>query len=189
MAWSKVEPAQGSAVPSARWRHTLTAISPTKLLLFGGFHSATKRCGDTWLFDIPSRMWAQHLHVGHIGGSLAAAQKAQEEEPETTTNRRAARNSDSDLAPAADPNGDATPPPVPQTPLTDGPSPSKQAAEGGDDIAAQPPPPRGAHSAVLIGDVVYVFGGHGGRFACACNVVKQLLQGCSFRRSTHVCDE
>ena len=199
VTWARMEPAGGSPVPPARWRHTLTALSPAKLLLFGGFHSASKRLGDSWVFDVPSRTWTPYVHVevealsledpdSALGGKLPSSgagdvtgdsESGGDAPLTTTTTTRLTRDSSVDDLPkvnvsspssssSGDPAGDATESPtVTQSggAGVDGVvAAAPPAAPATEDVtvASQAPAPRGAHSAVLIGDIVYVFGGHGG---------------------------
>jgi hypothetical protein len=150
--WNKLEPS-GGVSPPARWRHTSTCISKTQILVFGGFHNSTTRLNDVWIFDLPSRQWVQPVQAG--GDAEAARRRAQR-------SRAVARSSTvrGGGSGGLGPDGSAV---VPEREMlrdlgvaVD--EPATIIADSNPDA----PAPRGAHSAVLIGDHVWVFGGYGG---------------------------
>lgn len=60
--WSRVEYAGRGPVPPARSMHTMTAISQSTLVLFGGETGHPKNpasLNDVWTFDVRSRVWRQ----------------------------------------------------------------------------------------------------------------------------------
>ena len=66
---------QGTA-PQARFGHTVTAISKTKVILFGGAIGDTGKysiTGDTFCFDIATRAWSRIDRVSGVGPSARAA--------------------------------------------------------------------------------------------------------------------
>lgn len=60
-SWNEVVYPSTAPTPLARWGHRLLRVSPTLLLLFGGFGSASSSeghyLGDIWLFDTVSHSW------------------------------------------------------------------------------------------------------------------------------------
>ena len=60
--WIKLE--SSAVAPTARWRHSATPISKTKMMVFGGLHSGSQRLNDTWIFDSVTKAWTQVLVPG-----------------------------------------------------------------------------------------------------------------------------
>jgi len=168
--WAVMQPAEGSPVPPARWRHTATALPDGSLFVFGGFRSSSSRLNDGWVFSPAKGAWAlASVPVAAEANeterfSVARPKKADHhhkhhkgEEEEKKGESAPASKKESALAGGA--VGTITPGSGSNfledfgVPLDD-PSPH--------DSNPDAPSPRGAHSAVLIGDVVYVFGGYGG---------------------------
>ena len=62
-------------IPSARFGHTITSISQTKVILFGGATGDTGRyaiTGDTYLFDNTLRRWKKLEVTGNSPSQRAA---------------------------------------------------------------------------------------------------------------------
>jgi dynein heavy chain len=57
--WTKVENTSNGRWPEPRSHHTAIAISPTKMLIFGGFRSSSIRYNDLWIYDTTSNEWSQ----------------------------------------------------------------------------------------------------------------------------------
>lgn len=55
--WTKVP--NSGRWPEPRSNHTATAISPTKMLIFGGFRSSSVRYNDVWILDTSTDEWSQ----------------------------------------------------------------------------------------------------------------------------------
>lgn len=68
--------------PPARWGHTLTAISPTTLILHGGFNAAGVPLQDTWQFTFANRscnvQWIRRADGGERGGHFAVWDEAEQ---------------------------------------------------------------------------------------------------------------
>ncbi|KAJ8245944.1 hypothetical protein GJAV_G00261970 [Gymnothorax javanicus] len=60
--WTEVVPV--SAVPMARFWHTLTELPDGTLFLFGGVNMTGKALSDGWIFDVKSKEWRE-LHHSH----------------------------------------------------------------------------------------------------------------------------
>jgi len=61
--------------PLARWHHTSNIYDNTQLIIFGGFHSATHRLNDLWIFNIVDYSWRQP-HPEHNKESSTPCQLA-----------------------------------------------------------------------------------------------------------------
>lgn len=57
MEWIQVRASE--AAPMARWRHSAALFESTQVLVFGGFHSATSRLNDVWIFNTVTVDWWQ----------------------------------------------------------------------------------------------------------------------------------
>jgi dynein heavy chain len=49
--WNWVKPTVSGVGPEARWKHSATQIDDHRILMFGGFKSATCRLNDVWILD------------------------------------------------------------------------------------------------------------------------------------------
>ena len=72
--WTQIRPSGAS--PQRRSRSSLTAVSDTQLLLHGGDGGDLSILNDTWILDLPSQTWKQHIsnmalprygHTGSVG--------------------------------------------------------------------------------------------------------------------------
>jgi len=161
ITWSKIETT--GTCPPARWRHTATAISKTQILIFGGFQNSTTRLNDLYVYDTITKSWSQPVVAATATGGdgaqfrrmkkvatsttkqviLANTRSRGEEEEkkgEKSNNSGSGNTSTSFLEELGVPVND---------PLAQ-------------DANPDAPTPRGAHSAVMIGEYVYIFGGYGG---------------------------
>ena len=167
--WTRVAPdeVQG-AFPAPRWRHTATAISKTQLLVFGGFRDSTTRLNDLHVYDHANKTWTQPVSalppVAGEGAHFRRVKKAQAQQKAVVLATSRAKAGDEE-----------------EKKQEGGGAPAEGAAGGGgnkstsfledlgvplNDPQAQDgnpnaPTPRGAHSATLIGDYLYIFGGYG----------------------------
>ena len=57
MEWAKI--VTKSEIPLARWHHTANIYDNTQLIIFGGFHTATHRLNDLWIFNIVDYSYRQ----------------------------------------------------------------------------------------------------------------------------------
>lgn len=55
--------ALAGAVPGGRWGHSLVAVGPTHVVLFGGL-AGGKMYDDTWLLDVEHGRWAPMTVTG-----------------------------------------------------------------------------------------------------------------------------
>lgn len=66
-----------AGVPPPRWGHTLTPVSPSKLVLNGGFDSAGNLLDDTWQFGFTTRgcagQWTRKANQSPRAGHAAAS--------------------------------------------------------------------------------------------------------------------
>ena len=167
--WTRIAPdeVQG-AFPAPRWRHTATAISKTQLLIFGGFRDSTTRLNDLHVYDHANKTWTQPVSalppVAGEGAHFRRVKKAQAQQKAVVLATSRAKAGDEE-----------------EKKQEGGGAPAEGAAGGGgnkstsfledlgvplNDPQAQDgnpnaPTPRGAHSATLIGDYLYIFGGYG----------------------------
>lgn len=164
IVWSKLEASNGAA-PAPRWRHSAVAISHTQLVVFGGFFNGTTRLNDTWLWDVPSRTWSQPIvptEVAEETISYAARKKASTPafKPVHLAAIKARAEEEEKKGDRSGPGGGSSGPSGSSAfleelgmPLDD-----PRAADAHPDA----PSPRGAHSAVVVGEYMLVFGGYGG---------------------------
>lgn len=171
--WQKLESV--SPVPP-RWRHTATAISRSQLLVFGGFHTSQLRLNDVWVFDMNTKTWVSPVVPMAATGEAAALFSAGKKK------KAGAGGANGGNGNGAGNGGGAG--------LGMGMLGSGLGGEGGGagmggglgafgpgqdsgvasnwdepivaDANPLAPSPRGAHSAVVIGDSLWVFGGYGG---------------------------
>ena len=166
--WSRVDPAdvQG-AFPQPRWRHTATAISKTQILVFGGFRDSTTRLNDLHVYDHAAKTWSQPVSAmppaAGEGAHFRRVKKAtaQQKAVVLATSRQRAEGAEEEKkqegpggADAAAGGGNKSTSFLEElgVPLND------PLAQDGNPAA---PTPRGAHSACLIGEHLYIFGGYG----------------------------
>ena len=152
------------AFPAPRWRHTATAISKTQLLVFGGFRDSTTRLNDLHVYDHANKTWTQPVSAmppaAGEGAHFRRVKKAQAQQKAvvlaTSRSRDAAEEEKKqEGAPDAAAGGGNKSTSFLEdlgVPLND------PLAQDGNPNA---PTPRGAHSATLIGDYLYIFGGYG----------------------------
>jgi len=57
--WTKVQNTGTGRWPEPRSHHTAVAISPTKMLVFGGFRNTSVRYNDVWILDTTTDEWSQ----------------------------------------------------------------------------------------------------------------------------------
>jgi hypothetical protein len=144
----KVELAPGAIVPPARWRHTTTAISKTQILVFGGFESSSVRLNDLWVYDHPTKTWLQPAQQQASAETLAERRRKVRPIRSSIPASRSVLGAKEDGALAE------------RDMLADLGVSLDEATSA--DSSPQAPSPRGAHTAVLIGESVYIFGGYGG---------------------------
>lgn len=154
LVWTRIEPI--GAAPPPRWRHTCTAISRTQLLVFGGFESSTARLNDLWVYDVETRAWVRPAEQRADSAAVETARQRMLRggRPPTAGSLPPSR---SVLAPLGERRGAAA---AGLEGLADLGLPISSTASVRASSAA--PSPRGSHSAVLIDDNVWVFGGYGG---------------------------
>eukprot|EP00500_Bicosoecida_sp_ms1_P011616 CAMPEP_0203822116 /NCGR_PEP_ID=MMETSP0115-20131106/45283_1 /ASSEMBLY_ACC=CAM_ASM_000227 /TAXON_ID=33651 /ORGANISM="Bicosoecid sp, Strain ms1" /LENGTH=338 /DNA_ID=CAMNT_0050731147 /DNA_START=76 /DNA_END=1088 /DNA_ORIENTATION=- len=56
-------PPAGAPVPAGRWGHSLTAVGPAHMVLFGGL-AGGKMYDDTWLLDVATGRWSIMVNAG-----------------------------------------------------------------------------------------------------------------------------
>ena len=166
--WTRIaqDEVQGT-FPAPRWRHTATAISKTQLLIFGGFRDSTTRLNDLHVYDHANRTWTQPVSalppVAGEGAHFRRVKKAQAQQKAVVlaTSRSKAADEEEKKQEGAPAEGAAGGGGGNKStsfleelgvPLND-----PQAQDGNPNA----PTPRGAHSATLIGDYLYIFGGYG----------------------------
>lgn len=141
LEWSK--PDTLNEAPPARWRHTATVVDGKLIYVFGGFQSSTARFNDLWVLDTGTG----------TGGAMEWTCPSGDEWGGKGAGgaRRTGGGGGGEAAKAARKIGK-----------------KDFGDEAGEEPAARPPAaegapsPRGGHSSVLIGRLVYVFGGYGG---------------------------
>lgn len=67
--WCLLELADGQK-PLARWRHTASIYDGTQIIIFGGYHTASLRLSDVWVFNTVSMEW-QQPHFDQDPGFIA----------------------------------------------------------------------------------------------------------------------
>ncbi|RHZ17115.1 hypothetical protein DYB37_003140 [Aphanomyces astaci] len=70
--WSRVAFRKG---PLPRWKHSATLVD-NKIFLFGGFHNATTRFQDVWIFNPITMEWSQPVPQATPRASMAQVTKA-----------------------------------------------------------------------------------------------------------------
>ncbi|ETV86145.1 hypothetical protein H257_02603 [Aphanomyces astaci] len=70
--WSRVAFRKG---PLPRWKHSATLVD-NKIFLFGGFHNATTRFQDVWIFNPITMEWSQPVPQATPRASMAQVSKA-----------------------------------------------------------------------------------------------------------------
>lgn len=162
VTWTKVDAA--GTIPPPRWRHTATAISKTQMIVFGGFHDSTTRLNDLYLYDSQTKTWSQPVQAMASALTDGAQFRRVKKVATNTQNKVVLATSRTSKTDEEEKKGDGPAAPVggnkPTSfleelgvPLND-----PQAQDGNPDA----PTPRGAHSAVMIGEYLYIFGGYGG---------------------------
>ena len=58
MEWVQIR-LDAAESPVSRWRHSAVLVENTQVLVFGGFHSATARLNDVWIFNTVTVDWWQ----------------------------------------------------------------------------------------------------------------------------------
>jgi dynein heavy chain len=147
--------------------------------VFGGFHSSTTRLNDVWVFDVTSRTWMQPVVPTVASGDAAAAYAAARRKKGAAAGGRrdGGLGGGSGIAGGLGGGGMLGGGMLGDLGSSAGGLGSGAGATGaglfGDvsphwdvpiipDTNPDAPSPRGAHSAVLIGEHLFVFGGYGG---------------------------
>ena len=160
LEWTRLEPA--GAVPAPRWRHSATALSRTQLLIFGGFADSTTRLNDLHVLDLAAKTWTQPVAAMASpvsdGAQFRRVKKALASVKPValaTSRQRDAGEEEKKGEGSVSSGGNSSTSFLTElgVPLND-----PQAQDGNPDA----PTPRGAHSAALVGDTLYIFGGYGG---------------------------
>mmetsp|Transcript_30055 Transcript_30055/g.92962 ORF Transcript_30055/g.92962 Transcript_30055/m.92962 type:complete len:167 (+) Transcript_30055:197-697(+) len=58
LEWCRLELESGLQ-PLARWRHSASVYDGTQIIVFGGYHTASLRLSDVWVFDTVTMEWQQ----------------------------------------------------------------------------------------------------------------------------------
>jgi N-acetylneuraminic acid mutarotase len=181
LMWNKIELPASAPVPPPRWRHTATAISKTQLLVFGGFHTGSVRLNDVWVFDLNTKTWVSPVVPMAATGEAAALYSSAAKKKKAAGGAGGGNGGNGSGSGAGGAGGGAglgmgmlggaeggaTLSAFGAAILNGGAGADSNIASNWDEpiIAdANPlaPSPRGAHSAVVIGEYLWVFGGYGG---------------------------
>lgn len=135
-------------------------------MIFGGFHDSTTRLNDLYVYDTVAKSWSQPVVAGSATGGDGAQFRRVKKKVEAGTKQvvlastrsrgeEEEKKGEKSNSGAGNGNSNTSTSFLEQlgVPLND-----PTAQDGNPDA----PTPRGAHSAVLIGEHVYIFGGYGG---------------------------